>query len=151
MSDTYFLDTSALLKLYHQEAGTEQIEALFQQQENTLVISELAIVEFYSSLFRKVRTREITIQAQEEAHKNFEEDCAQRFVIEPLENTVIQTAKELLRKHGNQHALRALDALQLSTCHSARVRGELTFVCADARLVGIAQREGLPIINPETT
>ncbi len=74
MSDTFFLDTSVLIKLYHQEPGTERVEEIFRQTESSLIISELAIVEMYSSLARKVRIGEITLQAQEEAFKNFEED-----------------------------------------------------------------------------
>ena len=96
MSRTLFFDTSALIKLYHQEAGTERVEEIFGQAENSLIISELAIVEMYSPLARKVRTGEITPQAQEEALRNFEEDCARRFVIAPLGGAVLQKAKDLL-------------------------------------------------------
>jgi predicted nucleic acid-binding protein len=98
VSAAFFCDTSALVKLYHQEIGTERMEEFFQQEENALIISELAIVEFYSMLARKVRIGEITPEAQEEAHRNFEADCRQRFVIDPLSNSVIQKAKELLQK-----------------------------------------------------
>lgn len=77
MSRAFFFDTSALIKLYHQEAGTERVEEIFGRAENSLIISELAIVELYSSVARKVRTGEISLQAQEEVVRNFEEDCAQ--------------------------------------------------------------------------
>jgi predicted nucleic acid-binding protein len=60
VSTAFFCDTSALVKLYHQEVGTERMEELFQQEENVLLISELAIIEFYSTLARKVRIGEIT-------------------------------------------------------------------------------------------
>ena len=106
MSASFYCDTSALVKLYHQEVGTERMEELFSQEENVLVISELAIVEFYSTLARKVRIGEITPEAQEEARRNFEADCRQRFVVVPLGSSVIQKAKELLQKYGNNKALR---------------------------------------------
>ena len=48
MSTSFYCDTSALVKLYHQEVGTARMEELFSQEENVLVISELAIVEFYA-------------------------------------------------------------------------------------------------------
>jgi predicted nucleic acid-binding protein len=60
VSASFYLDTSALVKLYHQEAGTERMEELFAQQDNILIISELAVVEFYATLARKVRIGEIT-------------------------------------------------------------------------------------------
>lgn len=149
MSRAFFFDTSALLKLYHREVGTDQVEEIFKQTENSIVISELAIVEFYSTLARKVRTGEITPQAQEEASRDFENDCVQRFVIDPLSGAVIQRAKELLQKPGNTRPLRSLDSLQLGTCLTARRREELIFVCADARLLQVAESEGLQTENPE--
>ena len=150
MSRTFFFDTSALIKLYHREAGTEQVEEIFKQTESSIVISELAIVELCSMLARKVRTGEITLQAQEEALRNFEDDCAHQLVVDPLSGSVIQKAKELLQKHGNTKALRSLDSLQLGACLIARIREELIFVCADARLLEISKLEGLQVVNPES-
>ena len=150
MSQAFFFDTSALIKLYHQEVGTEQVEGIFGQTENSIIISELAIVELYSSLARKVRTKEISLQAQEKAIENFDKDCAQRFVIEPLGSAVLQKAKELLQRYGNTKALRSLDALQLAAGLVARAREELVFVCIDSKLLGVAAAEGLQILNPET-
>jgi len=104
----------------------------------------------YSSLARKVRTKEISLQAQEKAIENFDKDCAQRFVIEPLGSAVLQKAKELLQRYGNTKALRSLDALQLAAGLVARAREELVFVCIDSKLLGVAAAEGLQILNPET-
>lgn len=146
---SFFFDTSALLKLYHREVGTDRVEEIFKQTDDTIVISELAVVELYSTLARKVRTGEITLQAQEEAVRNFENDCIRRFIVDPLSRAVIQKAKELLQKHGNAKALRSLDSLQLGACLAARMREDLVFVCADTRLLEIAGAEGLQVTNPE--
>lgn len=97
VSQTFFFDTSALMKLYHQEAGTDRAEAIFQRSECILCISELATVELYAALARKVRMREIFAEAQQEAYRNFEDDCRQRFVIQPLTGTVVQKAKSLVQ------------------------------------------------------
>lgn len=150
MSRTLFFDTSALIKLYHQEPGTERVEKIFGQMEDSIIISALALVEVYSSLSRKLRTGEISLQAQEEAIRNFEEDCAQRFVVEPLGIPVVKKAQELLRRHGNTRALQSLDALQLAAGLMAHARGELVFVCVDSKLLEVAVAEGLQIFNPET-
>jgi len=150
VSASFYCDTSALVKLYHQEVGTERMEELFRQEENVLVISELAIVEFYSTLARKVRVGEITPEAQEEAHRNFEADCRQRFVVDPLGSSVIQKAKELLQKYGNTKALRPLDALHLGACLSAMTQEALVFVSADARQLDVGRAEGLQVLNPES-
>jgi len=149
VSRSFFLDTSALIKLYHQEIGTEQVEAIFQQEDNLLLISEFAGVELYSTFARKVRTKEISLQAQKEAQQNFEEDCVQRFVVHPLGSAIIQRAKELIQKHGNTKALRSLDSLHLGTCLMVQTGDDPVFVCADTRLLEVAKLEGLQVLNPE--
>jgi predicted nucleic acid-binding protein len=56
-----FLDTSSLFKLYHREADTVIIEQIFSQLTVTNVyLSEITKVEFTSSVWKKVRTKEIT-------------------------------------------------------------------------------------------
>jgi hypothetical protein len=92
---------------------------------------------------------EITVQAQAEALRNFEDDCAQRFVVDRLGSPVIHKAKELLQMHGNTRALRSLDALQLGACLIAQSRGEVVFVCADTRLEEIGRHESLEVLNSE--
>ena len=149
MSARYYLDTSALVKFYHQEAGTDQVEALFRQSDNLLIVSELAGVELYSTVARKLRTGEITEAAFEAIRKNFDDDCKRRFVVTPLSATVSQKAKELLRKYGKVKALRSLDALHLGACSLALADASLIFVCSDSRLLDIAALEGHAVLNPE--
>jgi uncharacterized protein len=149
VTGTFFLDSSALIKLYHEEPGTERVEEIFATSEASLVVSELAAVELQSALARKVRTGEITLEAEEEVVRDFEQDCADRFVIEPLTSTIVQEAKRLLKKHGHQRALRSLDALQVATFAIVRAREEAIFVCADGRLCEIVKAEGHSPLNPE--
>ena len=40
-----FLDTSALVKRYHRERGSEVIDALFRERDQRIVISDLSIIE----------------------------------------------------------------------------------------------------------
>ena len=56
----YFLDTSALVKRYHQEVGTDIIDKIFGEEGKVLFISDLSIIEFHSAIALKVRTREIS-------------------------------------------------------------------------------------------
>src|SRR5580693_3594268 len=50
-----FLDTSALAKLYHVEAGSERMEALVAVPGIHLIISELTLIEIQSVFARKVQ------------------------------------------------------------------------------------------------
>ncbi|MFZ3091365.1 MAG: type II toxin-antitoxin system VapC family toxin [Nitrospirota bacterium] len=50
MTDYYF-DTSALVKLYHDELNTSVVEEIFSNEENQIFISEIACIELYSALY----------------------------------------------------------------------------------------------------
>ncbi len=50
---TFFCDTSAIIKLYHTEAGTDCMENIFNDIHAVMVISELTTAEFYSALTKK--------------------------------------------------------------------------------------------------
>jgi hypothetical protein len=81
------------------------IEAIFGRAETIIIVSEPATVELYFVLARKVRTGDLTPEAQEEALRNFENDCVQRLIVEPLSGAVMQQAKALLQKYGNTKTL----------------------------------------------
>ncbi len=78
---SYFLDTSALFKIYHKEVGTQVVEELYENPNNTLYISQLSKVEFVSTLFKKLRLKEITIEALQLAENKFAYDCKKRFEV----------------------------------------------------------------------
>ena len=99
MNKAYFYDTSGVIKLYHQEVGTDWVERIFNDSNNTIIISELSTVEFSSTLAKKVRMQEITTEAKEEALKNFRKDCRERFIINPLDTTTVKKAKEIIHKN----------------------------------------------------
>ena len=99
MKSTYFFDTSAVVKFYHQETGTEWVESVFSDGESTIVISELTTVEFDSAVAKKIRTGEIEEHAGMQALRNFQEDCADRFLIVPLDSRVV-LARPLLGVRG---------------------------------------------------
>ena len=70
-----FLDTSSLFKLYHQEEGTEELEATFTKVKIThIFLSEISKVEFTSTIWKKVRTKEITELEARETLTLFESD-----------------------------------------------------------------------------
>jgi uncharacterized protein with PIN domain len=47
-----FFDTSALIKFFHEEEGTEVVTGLIHNEENEIWISEATGVEFLSALYR---------------------------------------------------------------------------------------------------
>lgn len=52
----YFFDTSALIKNYHVESGTAEVQRLLSESGSEIFISRLAWVETLSGFTTKVRT-----------------------------------------------------------------------------------------------
>lgn len=55
-----FLDTNALVKLYHEEAGTEALSEFLHRHADNLIItiSDISRIELHSAFLRRVRTEE---------------------------------------------------------------------------------------------
>jgi predicted nucleic acid-binding protein len=140
----YFFDTSALVKRYHLEPGSERVNAIFDDQDNILIISELALVELASALQRKRNRGEITLQAMNDALVQFANEVLSDLIVTGFRSGFIQQAKDLVL----QHSLRTLDALQLTSASEFRTLSPV-LVCADARLRRAASDVGLVVLDPE--
>jgi predicted nucleic acid-binding protein len=143
----YFLDTSALAKLYHQEQGSEMVEGWAADRTVRLWLSDLARIELHSVFVRKVREGELAEAILQTVLECFREDLRSRFHVVLLTEDIIERAIVLLLDHGKRRPLRTLDALQIA---SAKAMGssDLTFVTADRQLF-IAASALLHTINPE--
>jgi predicted nucleic acid-binding protein len=76
-----FLDTSALVKYYRREPGSEFVERLFADASAQRVISRLALVEIESAFATKVRTGEIDSEAALMARRRLESDLGRRNIL----------------------------------------------------------------------
>jgi predicted nucleic acid-binding protein len=139
-----FFDTSVLVKLFHRESGSPQVENLFI--DHSIVISELAIAEFYSATLRKYREKAVTEHQLREILSAFDEQCA-FFTITPLRGSVIDAAKQIIRQGGRKHSLRTLDALQLAS-YSLIADSSWAFACTDIQLLALARTFRIKTINP---
>jgi uncharacterized protein len=137
-----FLDTCSLFKLYHREAGSEDLQQLFSVLAiTTIFLSDLTKIEFTSTIWKKVRTKEITeIQAQTTLAL-FEADF-DKFSFVVTDSLVIEQARLLVSKYGIK-GLRTLDSIQLSTAISLREKVGL-FCTADKLLLSLFEAENLP-------
>ncbi|MFP4583119.1 MAG: type II toxin-antitoxin system VapC family toxin [Desulfococcaceae bacterium] len=97
MKRRFFFDTSALVKLYHEENGTQELTSLLFQEKPRIVISDLAIIEMISALAKKVRIREIDIVAFNEAVSAFDEDVL-RFEVIEIESQIKKTGVRFAEK-----------------------------------------------------
>ena len=73
----YMFDTSGLVKYYHQEVGSEKIEKIADDSNNYILISDLSVVEFISSIAKKKRLGEIAFLSFRKTRHRFFADVAQ--------------------------------------------------------------------------
>ena len=143
----FYLDTSALVKLYVREPGTEHMLRLADPAGgHTLALLGLTRVEFRSAVRQRERAGDLAHDIADRLIDSLEEHLANFFVVQPLTDLVIQEAAALL----DRHALRAYDAVQLAGCLMLRARlgRHATFVCSDRQLAKAAEDEGMKVLDP---
>lgn len=132
-----FFDTSALIKFFHEEKGSEEVVKLILDSKNNIYLSELAKVEFKSALFRRYRRNEINTQLLELAIENFNKAISNFHIIQ-VESVLISDSEKLLIQFGKKEGLRTLDALQLASFLMVKSTN-WKFVVSDVNLRNIAK------------
>jgi len=104
-------------------------------------------VEFTSSVWKKVRTKEITESEAIKTLQLFERDSA-KYTFIATDSLIIEQAKGLTTKYGLK-GLRTLDSIQLSRAISLRAEAGL-FVTSDNLLKSLLSEEGLQTDMPSS-
>ncbi len=133
-----FFDTSALVKHYHIERGTHEVDELMNK--HIVAISELAIVEMTSALNRKYLNGELIRSKLEWVLERFYADL-ENYVVVRVNSSTISLASSLVLKHG----IKTLDALQLASALSIKENLGI-FVTSDSKLKEAAERENLRVV-----
>ena len=146
-----YLDTSALVKLYLSEPGSERMAELASEDAgDSLAASAITQVEFHSAIDRRRRRRggDASEEATARALETFNRRFRSAFFRYPVDDQTLDLACDLVHRH----ALRTYDAVQLAACLfilRLSARDDLTFVSADRRLLTAARSEGLAVLNPD--
>lgn len=144
----YYLETSALVKLYVREPGTDRMLRLASRAANhRLAVLALAEVEFRSAVRRREREGDIDPALATRLIERFAQQQEARFMRQLVNDQVLDRALDLI----DRHPLRAYDAVQLAGCLVLKSTspGEVPiFVCADRQLVAAAEAEGLAALDP---
>ncbi|MBD3239928.1 MAG: PIN domain-containing protein [Chitinivibrionales bacterium] len=100
-----YLDTSALVKLFHDEHGSERVRELVQDAgAGEIWVSDLARIEFFSALQRRRRLNELDHDAVQEAVAGFEQEL-RRYAVEPMDSAIVDEACRLLLAYGHEFTL----------------------------------------------
>lgn len=147
----YFLDTSALAKLYRKEIGSDLVDRVVAEPDSRRFISRFTILEMESVLALKFRTGEIDAPSMLIARRRLEADLgSRRLLVATVSDDHLRGARQLLINHGRTEALRGPDALQLSVALGLKRAGLVSvFVAADQKLCRVAIIEGFTTLNPE--
>ena len=149
---SYYFDTSALVKHYRREAGTQVVERALAEAASTVVISRLCVVELVSAFALHVRMGEISQDDFAVARKRFFGDISSGLLlVANLKVAHFRQAERLIERHATARRLRTLDALQLSVAIDLFQSNRIdTLFTADAALRDVALLESVPTINPIT-
>jgi predicted nucleic acid-binding protein len=148
---TYYVDTSALVKRYVDETGSNWLRtALGAEPPPSIIIVHLAVVEMTSALTRRLREGVLTTAEHAQLQNAFRSDCLNEYEIAVAVGNIIDQANRLLEAYP----LRAYDAVHLATAVVANQRlvdnnlPPLIFLSSDDRLNDAASAEGLTVDNP---
>jgi len=134
-----FCDTSAFVKLYVREVGTDSVAQQAAASE-VIAVCRIAWVETMSALARRSRERPADAPALAQARKRFAADWPRWLSIELTQDLV-----ELAGDYADAFALRAYDSVQLAALQTINLElpGEVRFACFDDRLSRAAKVLGI--------
>ena len=145
----YFLESTAFVKLFVQEPGTDALIRLMETvEDNRKLIAASAPLEVYSAIRRRARSGAISADDANCALDILRVEAA-RMVQEPLNPAVLEAARQLV----DRTELRWPDAIQVGAAIVARemFQGtEIIFVSASQNLLEAAKSEGFNVLNPMT-
>lgn len=138
-----YFDTSALIKRFVDEPGSDAVAALLQA-EPMAATSVVAYAEVHAGLARKLRDQAMTVSDHRRTVRAFDADW-RALVRVGVTERVLALVPALVRRHP----LRGFDAIHLAS--AVRLRSELGgavgFVAADERLLLAAERERLTAVD----
>lgn len=139
-----FLDSSALVKLYIAERGSERLRTALAAGGGPAATSFLTFAEIHATFARRNRERLLEEEEWDQLRQRFASDWAELLRV-PIGDAVLAHVPALC----SRHPLRGADALQLASALLLRQEGlEVTFSCSDHRLLEAAAGEGLAVFDP---
>ena len=155
---TFYLASSALVKLYVPEEGSQWVESLVADRRDdgrpthVVALSNIGVVEVAAAVARRGREGYLNADRQAAVISAFLGDCERRFFTLAVLHDQLRLAVTLI----GRRALRGYDAVHLAAAleldqHLQDVGlAGLTFVAADSALLSAALAEGLAVIDPAT-
>jgi predicted nucleic acid-binding protein len=149
----YFVDSSALVKRYVQEAGTSWVRRLTRQAfSKHIYLARITVVEVTSAIARRRKAGTIPPPRASLLLSRFRKHLAGRYTVVEITPGLLADAASL----ANTHALRAYDAVQLSAALALNTQGaaiglgSVVLVSSDTDLNRAAVSEGFTVEDPNS-
>ena len=146
----YFLDSTALIKRYVDEIGTEWVRGIAEPaMDNRVYVAQTTLVEVASAV--NCRQRDGNISGEEADHivSNIQRHFAEQYTVLIIgADTIDHAVNSAIR-----HRLRTCAAIQLAAAMVLFLQCQednlpLTFISTDAALNDAACREGITVEDP---
>jgi hypothetical protein len=148
----YYLDTSALVKRYIDEIGSQRVKEICSS--DMVATSWLSLTELASALARRTHHGDVTKSRRDEIVQAFLQDSSDEYLLFAVSSGVLQEAADMLLTRPPSVGLRSLDAIHLATAQRSFRAAVQTntatgaLVSADRRLLDAADWAGIAAENP---
>jgi hypothetical protein len=138
-----YADSSAVVKVYIDEAGSERMRDIVFSEENHIFISKITGAEVAAAFSRRKRMNDIAEDDYNQIFSDFLSDFEELFVRSEVTDSIVSRAIELTKTR----TLRGYDAVQLATALtlSTEIEDKMIFISADGDLNDAAKAEGLTV------
>lgn len=147
--NSYF-DTSALVKRYVMETGSNWVKPYCSMPNRIIAIADIGRVEVTAAFASKLRGKVINQDEYNKIITKFISDANQNYNILPVTSPRIDEAIDLTIRYKlrGYDAVHLACALQFNQLIVTSGYAPITFVSADNDLLQVAQAEGLVVENP---
>lgn len=139
-----YLDTSALLKLYIREEGSEWVQEQISAQDCALPIWEIQEAEFINALHLKVFWGDISLSQAKEQITFFKERRARGLYVFPeISRSALMESFRKLCEETPRLGCRTMDILHVACALEIEASGFISF---DKRQCDLAHHAGLKVV-----
>lgn len=145
----YYLDTSAILKRYRTEKGTDVVEAIYGLADVFLVTSHFGCLEVEGVAARALKGKILTEEAYDALLNGFAADLGEALYVMPVTSRIVNESIESARKY----ALKGADSIHIASGLAVQSVGDdgddFVFVSSDHGQLEGAEAAGMQTLDPE--
>jgi uncharacterized protein len=146
-----YVDSSALIKRYIRESGTDRLNAKLEEAftlNSGIFVSVIGYAEVLATISRCLRENPRRLRKTDLFRRRFQVDWTSAFSRVELTADILDLVARLVKTHP----LRGSDAIHLASAIWVRntlQNNLLVFVASDNRLKNAASLEGMTVFDPE--